>query len=65
MERITKKKTYREYKIELELPEAERLMRFCVESDMKYTSVFRRSLRLFLNSEEQKISNERLTNPIK
>ena len=58
MEKTKQKKVYREFKIELEKQDAERLDNYCVESDMKYTSVFRRSLRRFLEFEEQKRLSE-------
>lgn len=44
-----------DYHIELEFQDAERLKKFCVEADMKFSSVFRRSLRKFLDFEEQKL----------
>jgi hypothetical protein len=58
MEKTKQKKVYREFKIELEKQDADRLYHYCTESDMKYTSVFRRSLRKFLEFEEQKKLSE-------
>jgi len=58
MEKIKQKKVYREFKIELEKQDADRLYNYSTESDMKFTSVFRRSLRKFLEFEGQKKLSE-------
>jgi len=47
-----------DYHIELEFQDAERLKKFCAEADMKLSSVFRRSLRKFLDIEEQRLKNQ-------
>jgi hypothetical protein len=58
MEKIKTRKQFRDFHIELEKYEYERLNNYCLNSDMKYSSVFRRSLRQFLDSEERKQNNE-------
>ena len=54
MEKIKSRKQFRDFHIELEKHEYERLNTFCKDADMKYSSVFRRSLRQFLDAEEKK-----------
>lgn len=54
MEKIKSRKQFRDFHIELEMQEFERLNNYCLHSDMKYSSVFRRSLRQFLDTEEKK-----------
>ena len=57
--RIRKEHKVADYHIELDFQDAERLKKFCAEADMKFSSVFRRSLRKFLDTEEQKLHNEK------
>lgn len=54
MEKIKTRKQFRDFHIELEMQEFERLNNYCKDADMKYSSVFRRSLRQFLDAEEKK-----------
>ena len=54
MEKIKTRKQFRDFHIELEKNEYERLNNYCKDADMKYASVFRRSLRQFLDAEEKK-----------
>lgn len=54
MEKIKTRKQFRDFHIELEKNEYERLNNYCKDADMKYSSVFRRSLRQFLDAEEKK-----------
>ena len=56
MEKIKSRKQFRDFHIELEMQEFERLNNYCKDADMKYASVFRRSLRQFLDAEEKKKS---------
>jgi hypothetical protein len=57
--RIRKGYKVADYHIELDYQDAERLKKFCAEADMKFSSVFRRSLRKFLDVEEQKLPNNK------
>jgi hypothetical protein len=59
MNRIRKGYKVYDYHVELDFQDGQRLQRFCAEADMKYSSVFRRSLRKFLDVEEQKLQNEK------
>jgi hypothetical protein len=54
MEEIKDKKQFRDFHIEIEAQECDRLKNYCKDADMKYSSVFRRSLRQFLDAEEKK-----------
>ena len=54
MEKIKTRQQFRDFHIELEKNEYERLNNYCKCADMKYASVFRRSLRQFLDAEEKK-----------
>ena len=55
MEKINNSRDkFRDFHIEIEAQECERLKNFCKDADMKYSSVFRRSLRHFLDAEEKK-----------
>ena len=58
MEQIKDKKQFRDFHIEIEAHECDRLKNYCKDADMKYSSVFRRSLRQFLDAEEKKQDNE-------
>ena len=58
MEKIKSRKQFRDFHIELEKHEYDRLNNYCLYTDMKYSSVFRRSLRQFLDAEEKKQKTE-------
>jgi hypothetical protein len=58
MENIKRKKEYQDFHIEIEKDDAIRLLRYCELTDYKFTSVFRRSMRQFLDSEEKRLSIE-------
>ena len=53
MEEINDRKQFRDFHIEIEAQECDRLKNYCKDADMKYSSVFRRSLRQFLDAEEK------------
>jgi hypothetical protein len=47
MNRMRKEYKVYDYHVELDFQDGQRLQRFCAEADMKYSSVFRSSLRKF------------------
>lgn len=53
MEELKIKKEYRDFHVEIEKSIAERLYEHCERTEDKIISVFRRSLRLYLDSVEQ------------
>ena len=53
MEKIKIKKEYHDFHVEIEKSVALRLFEHCQETDDKIISVFRRSLRLYLDSLDQ------------
>ncbi len=53
--RIRKEHKVADYHIELDYQDSERLRKFCAKAEMKFSSVFRRSLRKFLAAEELKL----------
>jgi len=57
MEKI--KKQYHDFHVEIEKAIAERLFQHCEETEDKIISVFRRSLRQYLDAEEQKKLTEK------
>ena len=59
MEKIKIKKEYHDFHVEIEKSVAERLFEHCQETDDKIISVFRRSLRQYLDAEEQKKLSEK------
>jgi hypothetical protein len=55
-----------DYHVELDFQDGQRLRKFCEESDMKYSSVIRRSLRKFLDAEEKrKLAEEETVQSVK
>ena len=58
MEKTKTKKEYQDFHIEIENSDAQRLQGYCSETDYKYTAVFRRSIRQYLDLEEQKRLSE-------
>jgi hypothetical protein len=54
MEKLKEKKEYCDFHVEIEKSVAQRLYQHCEKMDDKVTSVIRRSLRLYLEAEEQK-----------
>jgi len=54
MESNKVKKEYHDFHIEIEKSIAQRLFQYCEHTDDKIISVFRRSLRLYLDAEDQK-----------
>ena len=54
MNKLKEKKQYHDFHIEIEKSVAQRLYQHCEKMDDKVTSVIRRSLKLYLDSEDQK-----------
>ena len=54
METNKMKKEYHDFHIEIEKSVAQKLFQYCEQTDDKIVSVFRRSLRQYLNAEDQK-----------
>ena len=54
MESNKMKKQYHDFHIEIEKSVADRLLQFCELTEDKIISVFRRSLRMYLDAEDQK-----------
>lgn len=54
MNKLKEKKQYHDFHIEIEKSVADRLLEFCELTDDKIISVFRRSLRQYLDAEDQK-----------
>ena len=48
------KKEYHDFHIEIEKSVAQKLFQYCEQTDDKIVSVFRRSLRQYLDAEDQK-----------
>ena len=54
MDYLKEKKHYHDFHIEIEKSVADRLLQFCEQTDDKIISVFRRSLKQYLDAEDQK-----------
>ncbi|MEI7526225.1 MAG: hypothetical protein WCJ95_17905 [Mariniphaga sp.] len=54
MDYLKEKKLYHDFHIEIEKSVADRLLQFCELTEDKIISVFRRSLKQYLDAEDQK-----------